>query len=537
MFADRKVNRNGEMKPGASIKKAKGRLALVPRSINRFHDMSLAKKLWLSVAFVSLLALSTFAVLSSTQIKKLITERESKVMVQKIEYYTSSINHYFQNIQKSAQVLLYSQTIQERFSSNTAKLTGNERISAFNEIYEHLHQMWDNLHGIDAIYLIDRYQNVYNISVEDPSMPTFLTAETFVQQGWYDKLSKSEISSYWSFVVWNESKASIMMFNAMYNKTDLSLLGHLVISVSPHVFNGFLAASNLDEGTNSIIDSAGIAYTSGKGIGDYAPIQVTTLPDEKGFTSIHQNGEAYMVAYAKNQLTGWTFVHSIPQRMALKDLQNINSLWLFFLLISILLMTIASAFLLRSITIPLRKMVKLVWEVERGSLSGRFNVRYKDELGKLGHAFNHMLDKLEDGIPLIREKFIRSLLEGNMTEKELREFELRLDFRLEGEWYQVVLVYLRDPIEANDLMATESAIRDLELRCRMISDTLTANQFCLIFNCSEDEILVELEMLIGQLRRECGLQPYAFVGHSYNDLRLVKNVLRGGENTAQIPNR
>jgi AraC-like DNA-binding protein/HAMP domain-containing protein len=494
----------------------------IGNAIRRFHDLTLARKMWLSVAFVSLLTLATFAALSSTQIKRLITEREGKVMVQQIEYYTSSINHYFQNIQKSAQVLLYSPDIQERFSSDMSALSGGERIRAFNEVYNQLHRMWDNLYGIDAIYLIDRYQNVFKISVEDANMPTFLTGEEFASQGWYDRLGKSDGSSYWSFVRWNERKTSIMMFNAMYNKTDLSLIGHLVISVSPQVFDGFLSVSNLGEGTNSIVDSAGVAYTSGNGAGARSQIDLSLLTGEQGYTFLHQNNEPYMLAYAKNKLTGWTFVHSVPQRIVLKDLRNVNSLWLFFLFVSILLMTVVSAFLLRTITMPLRKMVKLVREVERGSLSGRFHVQYKDELGRLGHAFNHMLDKLQDGIPLLREKLIRSLLERNMSVEELREYERKLDFRFERPWFQVVLLYVHDVKDENALSAAERAIRDMELHGGMISDTLAANQFCLIFNCPQDEMLALLEPLLDHLRDELKLQPYAFVGNGYEDIHFVK---------------
>lgn len=492
-------------------------------AIRRFHDLTLARKMWLSVAFISLMTLATFAVLSSTQIKRLITEREGKVMVQQIEYYTSSINHYFQNIQKSAQVLLYSPDIQERFSSDMSRLSGGDRIRAFNEVYNQLHRMWDNLYGIDAIYLIDRYQNVFKISVEDANMPTFLTGEEFARQGWYDRLGKSDGSSYWSFVRWNEKKTSIMMFNAMYNKADLSLIGHLVISVSPQVFDGFLSVSNLGEGVNSIVDSAGVAYTSGQGAGAGTQIDLSALTEEQGYTSIRQNNEPYMLAYAKNELTGWTFVHSIPQRIVLKDLRNVNSLWLFFLFISILLMTVVSAFLLRTITMPLRKMVKLVREVERGSLSGRFHVQYKDELGRLGHAFNHMLDKLQDGIPLLREKLIRSLLAGDMPADQLREFERKLDIRFERPCFQVVLLYVHNVPDESALSAAERVIRDMELCGGMISDTVAANQFCLIFNCPQDEALMLLEPLLDHLRDELKLRPYAFVGNGYEDVHFVKN--------------
>ncbi|MEF3303115.1 helix-turn-helix domain-containing protein [Paenibacillus sp. GYB003] len=491
--------------------------------IRRFHDLTLAKKMWISVAIVSLLTLSTFAVLSSTQIKMLIAGREGNVMVQQIGYYTSSIDHYFQNIQKSAQGLLYSPDIQKRFAGDISRLTGEERIRAYNEVYDQLHRMWDNVYGIDAIYLIDRHQNVFNISVLDANMPSFLTGEEFAKQGWYDRLGISDGSTYWSFVKWSERKASIMMFSAMYDKTDLSLLGHLVVSISPGVFDGFLSTVGLGEGTNSIVDSAGIAYTSGVGIGAGSPVDVSALTGSKGHTLVQRNGEPYMVAYVKQELTGWTFVHSVPRRIVLKELNEVNSLWLFFLFVSILLMTVVSGFLLRTITTPLRRMVKLVREVERGKLTGRFHVRHQDELGTLGHAFNLMLDKLQEGIPLIREKWIRLLLEGGVGEEEQREYERKLGIRFDGPAFQVVLLYVRDETDESGLRAAETAVRELELAGGVITDTLAANQFCLIFNRPQEEALALLETLTDGLRDERGVASYAFVGNSYDDIHFVKN--------------
>ncbi|GAA3408073.1 helix-turn-helix domain-containing protein [Paenibacillus hodogayensis] len=496
---------------------------IVRSASRRFHDMTLARKMWLSVAFVSLLTLATFALLASTQIKNLMTEREGNIRVQQLDYYTGSINHYFQNIQKSAQVLLYNPDIQKRFSGDMEELSGSERIRAFNEVYDQLHRMWDNLYGIDAIYLIDRHQNVFKISVEDANMPTFLTGAEFAEQGWYDRLDKSEGSSYWSFVRWSDNKASILMLGAMYNKADLSLIGHLVISVSPQVFDSFLSASKLGEGTNSIIDLAGMAYTSGRGLSSDSPYDITAMSGNSGYSSIRQNDEPYMVAYAKNELTGWTFVHAVPQRLVLKDLKNVNTLWLFFLFVSILLMTVVSAFLLRTITMPLGKLVRLVREVERGKLGGRFHVQYKDELGKLGHAFNHMLDKLQEGIPLIREKFIRSLLERKLSEEELRDYESKLDFRFERPFFQVVLLYVHEENDESALQAVGTAVRDMEQHGGLITDTLSANQYCLIFNCPQEETLALVEPLLDRLRSECGVRPYAFVGNCYESIQLVKN--------------
>ena len=50
-----------------------------------------------------------FAMLSSTYIKRFMTDREGNAMLQKIEYFTGSMDSYFQSIEKSSQLLVYNE--------------------------------------------------------------------------------------------------------------------------------------------------------------------------------------------------------------------------------------------------------------------------------------------------------------------------------------------------------------------------------------------------------------------------------------------
>lgn len=509
--------------------------------IRGFHNLKLVKKLWLSFAFVSLVTLVTFALLSSTFIRNMIVEREGSVIQQRIESYTGSLDNYLQSIEKASQVLIYSQRVQERLTGNMNLLNGEERIRAYNDVLTQIRQMWDNVYGIGAIYLVDRYQNVFDANLSLSMNPGYLTSEDFIKQGWYDLAQKSGGAPYWSFVKWKGNETSVVLFKAIYNKMDLSLIGYLVVAISPQIFDTFLTSSNLSEGASSVADTNGYVYTTGgKDRGIAQVIDARGLPGTKGFVTRNYEGESYMVAYAKYPLTNWVFVHTIKTSILLKDLTRVNSLWIIFLFLSLVIMLVVSTLIARTISMPIRKMVKLIRDVERGNLMAKFQSQYKDEFGILGVAYNNMLDKIREGVPLIREKFIRSMLERSMNDEELQAYERKLDIRFEHDRFQVALLYLHGTPSEQSVEEAESLLLNVERvenvvkgdntektektgpQGSVLSASLSAYQYCLIFNSSSESVLPFLEQLLLKLREQYGLDAFAFVGHGYDHVNFVK---------------
>lgn len=485
-----------------------------------FHDLKLVKKLWLSFSLVTLLALMIFAMLSSTYIKGFMTDREGNAMLQKIEYFTGSMDSYFQSIEKSSQLLVYNENIQEPLSANAASLNGMNRIQAYNYIYDQLRQLSARFYGIEAIYLVDKFQNVYDSGVGMNFTPSYLVSDEFVSQGWYDKMANNNSSnSLWTFIKWRDKQTSIVMFKTIYDKNNLQILGYLIISISPSILNNYLASSNLEQGMNSIIDSNGFVFSAGGEDSDPS-IDLSRMTGTKGhYTQFPAN---HVVAYSKHVLTNWTFVHSIPQSILLKDLKEINNLWVTFFGLCLVLMVIVSVFISRSISMPLRKMIRMLRHVEKGNLNLKFHPLYNDELGDLGRAFNHMIDKVREGEPLMREKLVRSLLEGSMTEMEAQLFEERLGFQLNNASFRVVLLHVHGGYEKEVLDQAESIFYEFENSHEMISIYLSSEQYCLVFNVSNEDVATTINELMAVLKERLGLQMYAFVGSQYEHFNLIK---------------
>jgi heavy metal sensor kinase len=70
---------------------------------------------------------------------------------------------------------------------------------------------------------------------------------------------------------------------------------------------------------------------------------------------------------------------------------------------ALLLSVIIAIWLANLISRPLRRMAAVASAVDSGDLSHRIDYRGNDEVGVLAEAFNHMLDRLEDGFRLQRD--------------------------------------------------------------------------------------------------------------------------------------
>ena len=106
------------------------------------------------------------------------------------------------------------------------------------------------------------------------------------------------------------------------------------------------------------------------------------------------NGIASKVFYAKNDLTGW----KIAGTMNLAEIDDAAASILkhtaLMLVIAFVLGTAFLAWIIRSITRPLRRLVAGANRISHGDLTERFKVATNDEIGDLATAFNDMGESL-----------------------------------------------------------------------------------------------------------------------------------------------
>ena len=107
-------------------------------------------------------------------------------------------------------------------------------------------------------------------------------------------------------------------------------------------------------------------------------------------------GAQTMIVSDTMDYTGWRIIRLIPVSSVTKDTQSIVSLMVkivaIFLVVSLAISLWISGILTRSV----KKLLTAFQQAENGDMDVRVQIRSRDEMGKLGSAFNSMMYKLND---------------------------------------------------------------------------------------------------------------------------------------------
>ncbi len=106
------------------------------------------------------------------------------------------------------------------------------------------------------------------------------------------------------------------------------------------------------------------------------------------------------------------FIESARRIIALVVLMAIVFLGIFFAL---------SLYLSRRLTAPLRKLGEKMYQTAGGDMSVRFEPRFNDEIGLIGHQFDSMVDRLRESMEQLRES------EHEKRGAELRALEMQIN--------------------------------------------------------------------------------------------------------------
>ncbi|MCM3591513.1 methyl-accepting chemotaxis protein [Brevibacillus borstelensis] len=154
-----------------------------------------------------------------------------------------------------------------------------------------------------------------------------------------------------------------------------------------------------DEGYATLIDQTGkyIVHPTEKSGSEADNSWVTALQKQAtGFFSTTIEGQAADILFATNSLTGWKiagimYTHEIEQA--------VQPIWyrpLLVMALSIALGAILVYAIIRSITIPLNKMMQVAEKISQGDLTENVHIQTRDEFGRLGQTIQHMQDTLRE---------------------------------------------------------------------------------------------------------------------------------------------
>lgn len=160
------------------------------------------------------------------------------------------------------------------------------------------------------------------------------------------------------------------------------------------------------EGYAIILDQSGkyIVHPTAKSGSDAKESWVAQVmkQDEGELDYVLSNEEKKMM-FATNKITGW----KLTGTMYASEVENSAQAILKYSLLTIAAAVLAGAvlvyFIIRSITEPLRQLVRSVYQISQGNLTEKIEVKSKDEIGQLGVSFNEMVESLRTVIGSVNE--------------------------------------------------------------------------------------------------------------------------------------
>lgn len=116
--------------------------------------------------------------------------------------------------------------------------------------------------------------------------------------------------------------------------------------------------------------------------------------NKSGNFSCNIDSKNYVVYFDTVEKTGFKVVETIPKSVIYNDRMNIIKFFIILLLFFSAGAIFVSYLLSKYISKPVNKLAELMSSVEKGDRTVNFDVRYDDEIGKLGTSFNNMVKEI-----------------------------------------------------------------------------------------------------------------------------------------------
>jgi two-component system sensor histidine kinase YesM len=388
------------------------------RLVQRFQNISFRNKLLAYNILVAMIPFSIFAAVGASYFVRQASTSEMKHTVQMVGQVENSIDVYIGTIEKLANI-----TCLDLLDSGFFEMRAQERQNGNGEIAR-LVKMLQNIAA--------SHQEIAGILIatdDDQYVSTGMSRisrDSFADEEWY----RTAVREPDSIVLVSSATGRNIITNKDYSVDDVFSLckaltdqsgrirGVVLFDVRHDIIRDSISSITIGEkGFIFVTDSQNnVVYTPTNDVVYRVRPQWLTGPG----VSINAvvGSEKYQIHFEQSDYTGWKIVGVFSVDEVMGSVNSVIVILAVSIGFSLALVLLASLMLSSSVTVPLLKLKQLMRQAESGSLSARYESDATDEIGELGHTFNHMLDQIED---LIQRVYIEQQSKRNAELKILQE--------------------------------------------------------------------------------------------------------------------
>lgn len=385
----------------------------------RFASIPLYPKLILYFVLVSIIPIFLIGMISYKISSDVVTDMASDSSKRVIARVAYEVNNIFTEAVNISGVVADDPFIQESlrilFKNNAAKysidLDSDARLQFINTYKKEIY----------GLYVIGenggQYKSKYCTFKDDYLSNT----------DWYHKIFSSNTPLWFpphvgSFAVVTIGDSLISLGLPIIDKATGKKNGIVLTDIQESLIKKNISSRLGKTGYMYILDEQNNVISYPDSIIDYKKLPEINIQNGNFTEIIRDLSESPLVVYKKSPLiiyqelplTGWKIVGVIPTADLTRSSNIIRIIISIMIIAFCILAFIAALSIAGSIANPLKKLMYLMKEVEKGNLSVNMNVKYNDEIGQLGNSFNVMIEKINDLIKSVYKE-----------QKKLRKAELK----------------------------------------------------------------------------------------------------------------
>lgn len=423
---------------------------------NGFANLDMRKKIL--VVFSPILCAFLVAVLTVYAVMMTAMERQlQKNSFQTLQMIENEISASLNTMENAAKTVISSESVQEYFYSDPSVVGKKSARATFTRLFNN--EINQNISYAKGAYLI-RNQDDYiyiehNKEIAEQGIKRFATAI-------YEKYYTIYAAEYILPLTVDYENSGVLHYvmpvpNLKISTTEKALF---ILNISPNVisnvFSKYYRVNDMVPGTQFLVtDYNGrlvceIPQENGKKLGSL----IYNVPPETGYQVENEQEEAQLVMHMRMDKVGWVITIKLPMSAVLAPIAPYHGMMLTVLSVSLLIFFFLLYISVSGLVERLDELLETIETVRYGALNERFPVRYRDEVSRIGGAFNRMLDDIQH-------------LRLDIAEQNLKQREAEM----QALQSQINPHFLYNTLESIRMLALEDDSGEVAQQIKTLSDS------------------------------------------------------------------
>lgn len=322
------------------------------------------------------------------------TENSANTLIQASKYIDEKFRSILGRVNAMRQNTSFDKTLKDYLLNSKSEIYGNIALSEFSNSFIEIRSS-DSF--IESVFMHTPKKDFYDFSRPLNYGASIKDTEL------YNKVQEVPSILYWGTRGTNEIyKTNHYVIPIVFRFTVEGYNGDVLLGINldeSDITSYLEDVQSNDSSITVIIDDKGEEIVSSpnsviKALKNDHSLMNKILESPSGNSKVKYDGKRYLVTYESTKIAPWKIINIKSESVLIDKLDKFQLFSFILTLLSIGFCFIFSWLISKTMVKPLVKLESVMESATNRDFSIRFNYEYNNEIGKLGHSFNYMVDEI-----------------------------------------------------------------------------------------------------------------------------------------------